>query len=110
MKLRDAVIERNEDLIGELWADRLDSGLHTLHGSEVYYLAGVQVYAVDPPVPITSLVLEVESSQNAYHQSRGLTRKELPSFSLLSPFYLQGCQLSSAWACPILANAQQQPI
>ena len=46
VKLRDPVVERNEDLSWEIRAHLLDPGLHTLHGGEILGFGGVHIHAV----------------------------------------------------------------
>ncbi len=41
-------------------ADRLDSGLCALKWGQIGGLAGRKIHTVDPPVLITSLVLEIQ--------------------------------------------------
>ena len=60
MKLGYAVVERNDDLIGELLAYSLDPGLNALKRGQVDGPPSVQVHAIDPPILLTCLVLEVQ--------------------------------------------------
>ncbi len=61
VELRNAVVERDDDFIGEIGADLLNTRMYFLKRSQVFGLSGVQIYAVEMPVLVPIFVLNVQN-------------------------------------------------